>query len=91
MRAAQRAHAHGAAGVARCAPGPAVFAHSVAGHAEFLPPVGQYHIDFAYFGTQAHEVETGAKTRLLDQAKWRRADPLVKARLHHPDFAHVGT
>jgi hypothetical protein len=39
---------------------------------------------------RAHEVETGAKARLLHQAEGRAAAALFKARLHHPDLAHVG-
>ena len=54
-----------------------------------MPPVGQAHIHLFDVGTQAQKVETGTKARLFDQAERRAAHPLFKARLHHPDLAHV--
>jgi hypothetical protein len=46
-----------------------ILAQAVAGHAEFLPPVGQHFFDLANVGAQAHEVKGGPETRLLDQTK----------------------
>jgi hypothetical protein len=66
-----------------------VLAQVVVGHAELLPPVGQHLVDLTGIGAQAHEIKSGAKTRLIHQAKWSAPYALVKARLQHPDFAHV--
>ena len=55
-----------------------------------MPPVGQQLVYFAHIGAQAHEVKGGAKTRLLGQAERCAAHAFLKARLHHPNFAHVG-
>ena len=65
-------------------------AGAVAGEAELLPPVGQFLIDFADVGSQAQEVEAGAKARLAREAEGGGAAAALEAGLHHPDFAHVG-
>ena len=66
-----------------------VFAQAVVRHAELLPPVGQHNINLAGIRTQAHKVKGGAKPGLVNQAERGAANPLLKARLHHPYFAHV--
>jgi hypothetical protein len=66
-----------------------VFAQLVVRGAELLPPVGQDLVHLANVSTQTHKVKGGAKALLLDQAKGRAAHALLKARLHHPDLAHV--
>ena len=67
-----------------------VFALGIAGHAELLPPVGQAHVHLFDIGTQTQKVEASPKAGLLHQPEGRAAHALFKARLHHPDLAHVG-
>ena len=66
-----------------------VCAGVVTGGAEGFPPIGQFFVHLAHFGTQSHEIETGTKPRLLDQTKRGAAVAFIKTRLHGPDFAHI--
>ena len=68
-----------------------ILTQRVIGQAELLPPVGQQLVNLTHVGAQAHEVESGAKPRLLGQTKRSATNPFVKTGLHHPDLAHVGS
>ena len=68
-----------------------VFAVGVAYQRELFPPGGQVVGHLARVGPQAQEVKARPEPRLIDQAERARAGALFKARLHHPDLAHVGT
>ena len=70
--------------------GDEVFAHALARLGELRPPVGQHFGHFAIGGAQLQKVQPGAKARLLCQGVAAGAGAFFKARLHHPDFAHVG-
>lgn len=57
---------------------------------EVGPPVGEFLWQFARGTAQREEVVAGAEARRLQQPIRHAARALLKARLHAPDFLHVG-
>jgi hypothetical protein len=57
--------------------------------AEVFPPIGEFNVYFADLSAQTHEIETGTKTRLFDQAKRGTAAALLESGLHAPNLAHI--
>ena len=67
-----------------------VFAGGAVGLGELGPPVGQVLRGLAAGGAQQEEVKPGAVARLFDEGVGAGGGAFFKARLHEPDFAHVG-
>ena len=77
----------GALGFTRC--DQQGFALLVAAQGKIFPPFGEFDRCFADIGAKPQEVESGAKSHLLDQRESGIGLAALEARLHHPDLAHV--